>query len=485
MIEITLKNSRSLKFFSWAGIVILQILFGVLYLVLGWQLFFTLVLLGVMAIVFVKKPEWSLYFLIFWVVIFWNTIGFLISDKAMFFGMNTMPIYMPLVLIGLACIGVRITARIQTPVNLGQSLNIPIFILYIYSLYTITWCTNLEYSLLKFAFFTFNILLYYYTCFMNFTEEIYKKCMWCWIFTGGIMSVMIIYSIIFHPAYYFTQNIFSDYNLIFRYIVGVDTRGYVVMHSNYSSFSLNAPIGIAIGLLIISKTRFQRFVLISFLILLMFANCLTFSKGGVGSGIIMIYFLIIGSSVLRKKAFFIIPVFTAIFIAIGMSSIAFANIFGYAIHAQFIESSGEIMSLAARLENWQHGLDLLLKKGLLLKGLGLGGFQQYTECLIHAHNLYLSIFFDFGLVGIGFGLSVLLIIAKMLFKNGIFSFFNQTTYYQTMRLVFTGIFIAYMIHSVVDLWYNQTFIWFFMGFAIVTFSLADAEHSRLKTATVA
>jgi hypothetical protein len=484
MAEITLPENYFKKVLLWTDIILLQMLVAGLYLVLEWQLFFSIAALVAMAAIFILKPEWSLYLLIFCVVIFWNAIGVTFiahKSSALIDHMNTMPIYLPLVLIGLGCVGIRIAAQIQSPVNSGNPLNIPIFILFIYSLYSITWTANLQYSLFAFAFFSFVILLYYYTYFMDLNEKIYKKCIWCWIFTGIILSVLTIISIIYTPGFCITENLANDFHLIFRYETNMEERGYALMHPNYTSYTLNAPIGLIIGLLILSKSYCQRFLLFFLLILMLFANCLTLSKGGIGSCLIMICCIITGSSELRNKAVYILPVFTIIFVVIRIGAVAFIEIFGNAFHARLFESGGKLMSISGRLENWQHGFDLLQKKGLLLKGLGLGGFQHYTEYLNHAHSLYLAFYFDFGLVGIICGLSILFIIINVLFKNGIFLFFNQSSHYQTMRLVFTSILIAYLIHGLVDFWYSQTFLWFFMGFAMVTFNFANMDDQRWKT----
>ena len=469
-----LTTDKLRKPLPWAGIALFQFTLSMLHLTLGWQFSFAVLLFVIIAAIFVKRPEWGLYILIFLVVVFWNIIGFSYSDLNLL--SKKMPAYAPFVLLGLFCMGIRILSRIQRPVNHGSYFTIPIFGLYIYSLYTLTWYTDPIYSFFTFAYFTFNILLFYYSCFIDYTEKIYNTCMWCWVVTGIIMAVMIIISIIYHPQYEYTKTILGSITFNFRYIVGVGTRGYAFMHSNYTSYTLNAPIAIAIGLLITVKKRCQKMFLLFILVLMIFANCLTFSKGGVGSMIIMIYFIIAASSGLRKRLFFLIPTFTSVFFFLRLSSMFFGAIFGQVVHAKILDSRVKSISIGDRLETWSHGFNLLMQKESFFQGLGLGGFDQYTQKLLHPHNMYLSLFFDFGIVGIAFGIVALIIIARVVLKNGLSSFLNQQTDYQTMRIIFTAIIIAYMVHSLVDHWYNQTFIWFFMGFAMVTFNLANREQ---------
>jgi len=147
------------KSLIWTGIFLLQMTIAGLFLTLGWGTAFIVVLSAVISVVSAKRPEWVLYILIFLVVIFWNTIGVTLSSRNLL--SKTIPVYAPFLFMGLFCIGMRIASRIQCPVHHGRYLSLPILILYTYSFFTITWYTDLAYSLFTFAFFTVNIFLFH------------------------------------------------------------------------------------------------------------------------------------------------------------------------------------------------------------------------------------------------------------------------------------------------------------------------------------
>lgn len=415
--------------------------------------------------------------MVLWVLIISNTLGLSNAEEQVYRN-KIIPVYLPIVFMSLAFLILKKTFYPTRDSYRCASLNTPIVILLSYSLLSILWSPCLEYSLILFAILGTNILLFYTIFFSIENKEQHYKLMLTWFLGGIICTVLTIVSIIIHPQIEMATDTSHMLELVFRYNPKVQTRGYALTHPGNTGMSINMGIAITIGLLLSCKTKLARVILGGAAILMVFANCLTFSKAALGSLLMLgIYFLIF-SHRLRKRFFILLPSYIILFIGMRYAAVIFADIFGEPFHAQIMESSGQVMSAGQRLSIWGEGFKYLAQKGAHVWGLGLGGYD-YLSTWPHAHNVYFSLYFDFGVIGFIFMLLIFKELSIKFYKIGK-GLLYQTTYLQTMSMAFSAGLFAVCIQSLVDNMYYKPVLWLFLPFVLVTYGLTIQERNALK-----
>ncbi|MFC1789327.1 hypothetical protein ACFLZE_05400 [Thermodesulfobacteriota bacterium] len=126
-------------------------------------------------------------------------------------------------------------------------------------------------------------------------------------------------------------------------------------------------------------------------------------------------------------------------------------------------------SLESRVLHWESGITWMRENSLMLRGLGIGGYEKGG--IYDAHNLMLSLFFDFGVVGAIIGFWILFILSI----NFIKLIKYQETYFQTMSLAFGVMLFGIALMSLIYIPYYRASLWLFLALACSTFSLAKKE----------
>ncbi len=304
----------------------------------------------------------------------------------------------------------------------------------------------------------------------------HKTCLYFFIASGGVVAVLTVIAIMVHPHYEILEALWGNYQFTILWDAQVRLRGYAFEQPNFTSLTLNLAISVTLGMLLVTKKRSSKILFSILIIFMIFANCLTSSKAGLGSLLIMGFFIICFSSSLRKKLFLNISIFVVGLLILWFTSIEFASLFGDPKHSEFSLNVIDTYSARNRLEIWKDGFSTLDKKDLFLTGLGIGGFEYYTN-RAWAHNLFLAFFFDFGVMGFLFVLSVLITCWKLLSKfRG--TLIIQETYIQKMVIVFLGGLIAICVQSIVDFNYRQSILWLYLALTLSTFKLASREQNQ-------
>ncbi len=431
------------------------------------------------------RPEFGAYFLLIYVPVFSHFIGICLNVNGNIINKG-LPFFIVILVIGLISIGIRKATKLHKDSTTKNPLSIPLIILIAYGMLTLLWAPSLGYNLIVFSLLTANVLMFYFFTAVIENEKLHRQFMWCWVFSGIIIAILTVLSISYNPQIAIGKPILNigSYKAIFFFDYPSwkawrldQYRGHAIGHPNSTSLSLNLAICVTAGLLLVEKVKFKKIFLTVALLLMVFADFLTMSRAGIGSFLIMGYVIIFFSSALRKK----IVVYSIIF------AICFGLMFvGSVIYSKKAAAPGllkaakkeDIVSLENRFVIWQKGLSVMEKKSFLISGLGVGNFAYYTK-YPHSHNLYLSFFFDFGLVGIIFLIIILLIFIKLV-KDIFKVIYIQRTYFHTMSLVFFAGMLAIGIHSLVDFYYNKDSIWLFLALFISTLKLTKDE---LGTAT--
>lgn len=201
------------------------------------------------------------------------------------------------------------------------------------------------------------------------------------------------------------------------------------------SFFLGLTIPLAVGLLVIStKNRLLKIFIIG---ILLFADALTFSRGGyLGIAVGVIFLLIIFWNKVGKKY----KIFALGVILITSSLIFIPSVVNQRFISIFNFNEG---SNKGRIETWKQALRVIEKNPYI--GVGVGNYPleikataDYREP-IYAHNTYLDIAAETGILNAFFWLGFLLLTINGLYRN------------RNRLLVFCSVSIViFSVHSLVE-----------------------------------
>lgn len=462
-----------------AATMLYSVLAG-LYLLLPWWWFLLIIGVLLLEFLFAVKPEWGLYFLIFSVPLVGNRIGFtyreLWNPR-----MNVVPLFLFLLAGNILLVAMLKAAKIRRPSTLRNPLRVPIIIFLYYSMLTIFWTPDVWSSVTEFVFFSSNIVLFFFIVSMITQEDIHRNCVYWFLASTVVASVLTIFAILVHPNIQIEERVWGPWLFNVFWDPKVRIRGYAIEQPNFTSLELNLGISAVIGMFFAIKATPRKFLLGLFLGLFWFSNCLTTSKGGLGAMLFMGYFFLAAYFSLRKRFFTHLCVLMVAFILMWIISMKFVSLAGEALRSDILaQSTSDSVSIQTRLQMWKEGFQAIARTQRELTGLGLGGFQYYTQ-RSWAHNLWFSFYFDFGVVGLGFLCGTLLIIGKLCYAMKRI-FVQQTTYFQNMSIAFCGGLIAIGVHSVVDFYHSLSMLWVYLALMIATLNLTRREYREIPAA---
>jgi O-antigen ligase len=336
--------------------------------------------------------------------------------------------------------------------------------------------TPLRHDLFALCLFVTNLLLFHLVVNSLDKEAFHRKVMWSWIIFGAIVSVFTIWSAVSNiQSLKYTFKIWDDVAFHTRLIFDkVRAAGLGTPH--LSSLVLNMFTGITIGMLLIEIGSLKRFLLGTTALLMMLANLLTLTKGGLAGLVAMLHFFLVSFRCLRKNFFRNLILLYVVLFALVFLQIKISKEYRFEKTPRFMHKIGYVgagKSRAALI--WLPGLREFIKAGCI--GLGVGTFT-YATVSPHAHSIYFSTLFDFGI----FGMVILIGMFFIILKHYFFMLKFQQTYLQIMFLSCCGVLVSIGVHGLVDFDYNTPVVWLFLGFYAATLQLAKEELAR-KTAS--
>ena len=460
----------------WLVIIASGMLLAISYLLLPPVLFFILAAL-LLSSFFYIKPDWGACFLILVIPVIANQIGFIHKDFV--WARNQIfPIYFLIMAANIFFLFIRKTVHNQKIFN---NNDVPLWFLIIvfgaYATLSFMLAPNTTFSVMLIILLLTNIALYFYLLAILQDAETHKFIMKAFAISGLVIGVLTTYSIIAHPEYSFYQDIWNKLQFAILWNPRVRLRGFALAQPNFTSMALNLSFFITAGLVLSSTRVVTRCLGVLMLVFLLFAQCLTASKGGLGALLMASYCIILLNSSLRRWFFIAIPMVTVIILVVFFISTEFMSLYGTAFHSDFTGGNKDFVSMSSRIIMWKTGLGALADKTLgFLTGLGIGGLT-YTYHILWPHNLTFSFYFDFGIAGLIFLGGILFYLLRELLRlKSVLKL--QQSYIDNMLIALVCGFIAVMIHSLVDFHYNQTILWAYLALLLGTLQIAKAEHKR-------
>ncbi len=442
--------------------------------------------------VLVLKPRVGAYLLAFFVpvttattyVAIYGKWNFIIGKKPI----DMLPVFLPVVALAFFGLTIMILAKIPKA-WIKNPAAVPLVLFLSYAAASISWTDIMQHGLSQFVLLAMNIMLFALVVGTVQDRQSHRRLMWCWVLSmtlQGLIAVSMYFIHTINLSYSITSNITFYMSALggFFQPSGWPRQPCGLQDFHETAFLINLTIPIALGLLLTETGRGKRLFLLLAVFLIMSVCIRTESRAGVGS----LIFMMLGTFLLLKrlrKYFALILVFFPV--GVILLALVFNAAFNYYKKTDFdmrlvvlggkAVESGDVVdpgqgssNVHGRMNLWIRSFKKYIK--VAVQGLGVGNLK-YVSQAPHAHSIYFSVLFDFGLIGVTLVLSAFLIMIRK-FKVALT---EQTSYIQIMSFAFLGGFIAMGFHGLVDFEYNTTSCWFYASMAVATFNIALQEYS--------
>ncbi len=221
-----------------------------------------------------------------------------------------------------------------------------------------------------------------------------------------------------------------------------------------------------IGCALWPRFRWKGKILLALMAPFLISNILaTGSKGAAGAFIIaFMVFLTVYPGLKVRRALLILAFLISLVCILIFNVIVF--------EADRLTAGADLneLSITFRLEFWQAGFALLEQRWI---GAGVGGFAHLVDPWPGAHNYYLSILFDTGLVGFVLLLGFILSMAIALIRT-----ITVTSDKDLRRYLFClgAALLAFFIHATVDFSYDSSFVWLLYGTTMAAIRIARRDE---------
>jgi hypothetical protein len=225
---------------------------------------------------------------------------------------------------------------------------------------------------------------------------------------------------------------------------------------NYSATMLNYFIFIGLSLLFIVK-GYAKLLVGGAIFFLIAAVVMTGSKAGFG-GLLAGLMVLIGLTPFFK----------------GKRIITAAGLFGMLIAAFLcatlvmtgdvttsrVAAVGASFSYDTRLEWWQKGFEALFYTSYGM-GAGVGGFRKMIDPVLYAHNIFLSVLFDLGVVGMILFLGLLMVLFFHIGKT--LSDFREQKDIQVVLSCMIAAMVGFLMNNLLQGDYYMRLFWLMLG----------------------
>ncbi len=236
---------------------------------------------------------------------------------------------------------------------------------------------------------------------------------------------------------------------------------------NHYATALITMIPFPIYYFIITKSKILKIALMIGVLLVLFSIFITFSRGALISLFIMILYMLYRER--RIKLVFIILL--GVIIVILVISLFFPVFIEHFVQRMETLTGGIDYSVSQRMLVLNGGIDMFLSH--LLTGVGAGNFLTHSTAYSHltdakyAHNSFLEVGAELGIVGISLFLLIIVMTFINLKKSQLF-FFKQKNYdyYKMSRAIEIG-FVGLLVGSLFLSRPNDPYLWSIVSFSVI------------------
>ena len=342
---------------------------------------------------------------------------------------------------------------------------------------SLLWTPSVQHGLIQLVRFAGNIFLFYMVADAVSNEKIHNRVVNIFIFMGWAISIAAILSITLYDIHEYPYvSKFGNWFVLklnfFVYYVLYHPRAMGILPHNATAGILNLIIGLTFAKFVYDKRVWCRSFLLLSMILMTLSVIETKSRGAL-VGYLSMWFFMLASIPSQRKHFIRNLLFFSILFTVVYLGVFWENIF-----TPRLSASAAGHSIKTRMGYWIKGYKILSERHNAF-GMGVGGLKYYFHPLNipHAHNLYLSFFFDFGIVGFVAVFALFAKIGKWV-RRSMESF--DPTYNQIMLRGTLGGLVAIGVHGLIDSEYNIAVFWFYLGFLVASVRLIGIESRGMQ-----
>lgn len=438
------------------------------------EFFFILLTVILLSVVILSKFRIGIYLLLILITTCESQVLVIVADWSNYY-LDPIAIYVPILLITFFSFAIFKYSRIK-PEDRAQhpesALNYILFLLIAWSAISLMWASNFYSSMLQEVKFITNIALFYMMIYTVKDVATFRKVVKVIVFCGVLIAVGSLASLYLNSAslhFDITDRLYFEANFLAH-----EGHAMGFMGHNPLGDILNFMIALTLGMLLSTVKRSSKLFYLLSLLLFLAVVIITRSRTNLVGLFVMLTFFSFTMPSLKDKIFKYAVIFLLIFTALFILTLP--RSFLYGVRRYSTEESGKSMS--QRFKWWGNASKYTFKQ-TLGAGMGIGGFKQRFggAGIPHAHSLYFSFFFDFGIIGFFLFLSMLLLIIKALYSamRGI-----REAPQHTMLLACIGGVIAHAIHCFMDGDYNITITWLLLGLTMGSVNLVYMMKKKSK-----
>ena len=243
---------------------------------------------------------------------------------------------------------------------------------------------------------------------------------------------------------------------------------------------INLAVLIAIGSMTVVRNRKQKIILVLAILFMVFSHLFAQTKGPLGGLLLAIAFLLVALPSLRKNLITSMTSFGfALFIVFFLfmsSQVIVRNYHDFGKKttggSRITSTDQSAESIEMRIGLWKDLFNMIDREKAHFSGMGTGGSGYYVEPLPHPHSFFLSIFYDFGFMGlIGF-----IVIVAVLFNGLIKVLRSEDSEYRTMACTFYAGLLSFGISGLLEFDYFIPLIWVFLGVGMSIYDQLKKQH---------
>jgi len=345
----------------------------------------------------------------------------------------------------------------------GSVLAIPILSLGIWAFFSAFRGSTSGITLLTHFF--YGVAIYFLTINVINSQKLARNAINVWIISGLIAAL--IGSIQFIKSPYIN----------FERFIQIRSSAFFVSQNMLGNF-LSICILLTLGCLLIEDNRFKRFMLLSFVGIMLTGLLSTMSRTAFTGFICGAFFFAIFCQKLRK------PLLLAFIISLTIAFVITKGSMVSLFYARYLEPfSEELVKVSpARVASWKNAWNLFLSSPVI--GIGYGNYTKIIEetgskGLSHIHSVHLAVLTELGIVGIF--LFYYLILRIILFVKKAINVIKKDTSLFNLSLAAASGLIAYLVCTFFQAIYlHERNMWAFMGLAmaIILSSYQAVEKNR-------
>ncbi|MEO5359276.1 MAG: O-antigen ligase family protein [Nitrospirota bacterium] len=461
---------------------------------------FSVNLLIVLSVLFLIKPTWGVYCLIFLVPVSRETVYFAFTGtwnihfifKQSEFYLNAMPLYTPVLLMTCAGFVLHRWASLNN-VRLRADIRVLFGAIAVYAAITLYWTENLLHGISQYYYLVSNIMLFTVVVYTAVAENAHRKILWCLLFSCLLEAVL---------SYWFRAlDTYIDYGFIGDVVYGIRIYGgllasdgspeqaHGLQDAHETATLMNIFIGVATALFLTVKTKESKIFLGLCVVIGLSVVIGTESRAGAGAFIVMaMCFLFVNKRTSKHFTRYVVVLLATALVFYVVEQKIFSTIAGkdttimrlLRIGGQIVDSGDIIDPGLSKSETagqgrrtiWGHGFSGLVTKWPV--GIGIGSYK-YLYNTPHAHSVPFSFLFDFGLIGFAMFFLTFYTIIKHYLKL----IKLQETYMQLMSMCLMSTLAAVIVHGCFDYDYTYPLFWLFGGLLYSTLLLAAEPEQAL------